>query len=76
MAGSGGKLSASGRKKISRPVFQGGGAECMPPESLKNLLGNLRYIWVKYTCTWILGAINVKKEHRKIFNYTFCREPT
>jgi hypothetical protein len=26
------------------------------------------YLWVKYTCTWILGAINVKKEHRYSIN--------
>jgi hypothetical protein len=26
------------------------------------------YIWVKYTYTWILGAINVKKEHRYSIN--------
>jgi hypothetical protein len=26
------------------------------------------YIWVKYTCTWILGAINVKKEQRYSIN--------
>jgi hypothetical protein len=56
-----------GGRKLADQCFKGGGmyASGIPQ---KLAWEPTIYIWVKYTCTWILAAINVKKEHRYSIN--------